>query len=190
MNLHAPLGLLVWAASLFVPGAMLLRMLGGRFSWILATVFSLVCIYFSGLFTTLVLHRFSLASMASCLVLLTLIFGAVYRFSPRPPHTVSRSDNPRLGIPSWLAVALAVAAFVFVWKTWAHPLSGADTGFRWHLLPQLILQTGHLDYYPPINRADYALYFFPDRIAPWVAIHYAWFYSCTGSSNPVRSSFR
>lgn len=184
MTIHGSLGLLVWATSLFVPGAILLRTLGGRFSWILATALSLVCIYFAGLFTTLVLQRFSMATMASCLVVLSLIFAAVSRFSPRPPDTDTPADNTRRVIPAWLGIATAVAAAVFVWKVWAHPLSGADTAFRWHLLPQLIVQTGHLDYYPPVNRADYALYFFPDRIAPWVAIHYAWFYSCLGVVEP------
>jgi len=69
-----------------------------------------------------------------------------------------------------------------VWHACLHPLSGADAGFRWNLLAELLVEQGNLAFYPPVTPADFARYFWADGINPLVASVYAWTYLAAGST--------
>lgn len=82
----------------------------------------------------------------------------------------------------WLALPAVPMVLVALWRAGLEPLSGADNVFRWDHLAQLIVRTGHLDYYPPHTADGFALYFWADGIAPLVSGLYAWTYFAADSS--------
>jgi hypothetical protein len=85
----------------------------------------------------------------------------------------------------WLALPVLPLVFVAVWHACLHPLTGADAGFRWNLLAELLVEQGNLDFYPPTTTADFRQYFWADGINPLVASVYAWTYLAMGSTMPT-----
>ena len=81
----------------------------------------------------------------------------------------------------WLALPVAPLLFVAAWRAGVEPLSGADAGFRWNLLAELLVETGNLDFYPPVTPDGFTHYFWADGINPLVASVYAWTYLAGGS---------
>jgi hypothetical protein len=83
----------------------------------------------------------------------------------------------------WLALPALPMLLIVIVRAGFQPLSGADNDFRWDHLAKLIVQTGHLDYYPPFTAEGFSLYFWADGIAPLVSSLYAWTYLAVGSPN-------
>ena len=81
----------------------------------------------------------------------------------------------------WLMLPALPMIAVAVGRALGQPLPGADVDFRWNYLAELMVQFGHLDYYPPMVAADFSRYFWADGIAPLVSSLYAWTYLATGS---------
>lgn len=115
---------------------------------------------------------------------LTAGLGLRWQKSRPQPHaanstggSVWREDWPLL-LP--LAPILAVVAY----RAGAQPLFGVDTIFRWNFLAEQMLAHRSLAFYPPVTAADYALYSWPDGIAPLVSSLYFWLYTAAGSARP------
>ena len=99
--------------------------------------------------------------------------------SPVPgPSSTWREHAP-------LCFALAPALAVVVYRAVAQPLFGIDTVFRWNYLAEQMLARGTLSFYPPAGAADYAVYAWPDGIAPAVSACYFWTYAFAGASRPL-----
>lgn len=118
---------------------------------------------------------------------LIISFGAFWFWTTRrgqqaPGPTVAlRSDDT-----GWmLYLTLAPAFAVVVYRAVAQPLFGVDTVFRWNYLAEQMLVRRSLDFYPPITAADYAVYSWPDGIAPAVSSLYFWAYALVGAARPT-----
>jgi hypothetical protein len=114
---------------------------------------------------------------------LTLIALAYSRsvVTPAPaigPRFVWREHAP-------LLLALVPALAVVIYRAVAQPLFGIDTIFRWNYLAEQMLARGTLAFYPPATAADYAIYAWPDGIAPTVSASYFWTYVLAGANRPV-----
>ena len=176
-------GLSVWLASLYLPGMLLARGFGWRCPLPLIFAISCTIVYLVGLGCLLVLQQFTVGLVGGVLVVICLVAAAVTHYARPEPPPQPRPVPPQ-PMPWWLIIGAIATAALFLWKTWHCPLSGADTPFRWNLLSQLIVHRQNLAFYPPNRIPDFSLYFFPDSIAPWVAIQYAWLYVCLGAVNP------
>ena len=100
-----------------------------------------------------------------------------------------RSGVTEWGVP-WdlkLGVGWAVLPLVAVaiWKAVMQPLSGVDVDFRWNYLAEMMVKTGGLQFYPPTNAEDFAVYFWADGIPPMISSLYAWGYLIAGESARV-----
>ncbi len=99
-----------------------------------------------------------------------------------------RSEPEPEKVPWLLALPVLPLVLVAVWRALAQPLSGPDTGFRWSLLAELMVEFGHLRFYPATSSADFMLYFWADGIAPLVSSLYAWAFLVAESTEPVWSA--
>ncbi|MBI2498165.1 MAG: hypothetical protein HYV75_09755 [Opitutae bacterium] len=116
------------------------------------------------------------AGVLSALAILAGVVGfALGRKGRAAPSNPERSDW-------WLALPALPLVGVAICRAWAQPLAGADVDFRWNHLAGLIVQTGHLDYYPPVSALAFTHYFWADGIAPLVSSLYAWTYFAAGST--------
>jgi hypothetical protein len=143
-------GLLI-AAGLLLPGAG--WALGARWPlpWFAAGVVSALAI-FAGLvgFASLGLP-ITLGSLVVWLGVVTCGGGVFWRMRRVPPAVRSaRFDDWWLILPAIPMVAVAV------WRAVAQPLAGADTDFRWDHLARLVVQAGHMDFYPPVSTEGFA----------------------------------
>jgi hypothetical protein len=94
--------------------------------------------------------------------------------------------SPRLRILMGVAAGLVITALCG--RTFAHPLAGYDTPWRWDHLARMILRHGSIDFYPPMTAEDYRIYPYADGIAPLVAGIYWALYRVTGSENAAVTS--
>lgn len=94
------------------------------------------------------------------------------------PASSWRTDWP-------LLLPLIPAFGVVAYRAIAQPLFGADTVFRWNFLAERMLDLRTLAFYPPTTAADYAIYDWPDGIAPLVSSLYFWTYLPLGEARPV-----
>lgn len=101
----------------------------------------------------------------------------------RRRKTAPKADRNRT--EWWLALPVLPLVAVAVWRACAQPLWSADAVFRWNRLAELIVRTGHLDYYPATTTGDFSLYFWADGIAPLVSGVYAWVYLAMGTTDEV-----
>jgi hypothetical protein len=177
-------------ALLALPGWMLLRsrpaaercfwsVIAGALAW----MWLLVLLSAAGLPLT----RTSLGCSWTAL-LFAAALAARFRRAPEPPSAhaptpQNRAKETLLGRRWWLWLAPATA--VVAYRAIAQPLSGIDTVFRWEFLARQLLQHGTLAFYPPVSAADYALYGWPDGIAPLVASLYAGVYTLAGAARPT-----
>jgi len=88
-----------------------------------------------------------------------------------------------IGREWWLALPVLPLVFVATWHACVQPLSGADAGFRWNLLAELLVEQGNLNFYPPTTVSDFTQYFWADGINPLVASLYTWSYLACGSTD-------
>ncbi|AOS44546.1 hypothetical protein Verru16b_01609 [Lacunisphaera limnophila] len=91
--------------------------------------------------------------------------------------------NRALGWLPLLPVLLVVA-----YRAVAQPLHGADTLFRWDHLARQMWTQASLAFYPPVTAADYAIYGWPDGIAPLVSTLYHGVYLLAGAIRPVATA--
>ncbi|MEO6873696.1 MAG: glycosyltransferase family 39 protein [Opitutaceae bacterium] len=101
-----------------------------------------------------------------------------FRSSPRPDHGASfawREHSP-------LFLPLIPILAVVIYRAASQPLFGYDTIFRWNYLAQQMFTRGNLGFYPPVTGADYAIYDWPDGIAPAVSSLYFWLYRLAGAT--------
>jgi hypothetical protein len=85
----------------------------------------------------------------------------------------------------WLAWPLLPMLVIAVWRAATQPLPGVDADFRWDHLARLIVQHGHMDFYPPVSTEGFAHYFWADGIAPLVSGLYVWTYVVAGNTAKV-----
>ena len=174
-NLGAALLIL---AGLMLPGLTWAHAARWPLRWFAGGVISALGIFCALLVLTLCgvpVTRLSLMAWQSALAA-----GGAYcwwrrRSMPAEPHAA-------IGAEWWLALPALPLIGVAVWRALWQPLSGADAGFRWNHLAELITRSGGLDHYPPLTGADFAYYFWPDGIAPLLSSSYAWTYLVAGST--------
>jgi hypothetical protein len=88
--------------------------------------------------------------------------------------------------PLFAALVPVLAAVAY--RTTTQPLFGVDTVFRWNYLAEEMLARGSLGFYPPVTAADYAIYAWPDGIAPVVSSLYCWTYTVAGAAHAVATA--
>ncbi|NJK92625.1 MAG: hypothetical protein HC904_12835 [Blastochloris sp.] len=128
----------------------MLKALNCRGTVLLAFPASYLLIYFILLLVYFGTGKVSPSLVAAALSIICLILFFNY--------SQARLTQP-FKIEGSLILLVGLASVFILIKCLIHPFSGADTAFRWHLLPQLMFLTGTLDYYPPATMADYQLYF-------------------------------
>lgn len=174
----AALGLLVF------PGWLLSRTRGLPLPLLAGFVFGAVCL----VLLIQLLDAIGLGLSAGTVIpgWLIISLGALLA-SRRPalaPVSPISSDLPwRTDWPLILPVIPAIA--VVACRAIAQPLFGIDTVFRWNFLAEQMLARGTLGFYPPVSAADYAIYAWPDGIAPVVSSLYFLGYTLAGASRPV-----
>lgn len=170
-----PLGLLVPGAAL-LSAVRLPRTLGTCFVASSALLF-LAVVAFAG--THVPISGPTLGAALAAITLACLIIARVRRAPPEEPGTgheiFAVAWWRELG--PWSAFYLIIAA-VLATRLVLQPLNGPDVFFRWGWLPEQMLRTGGLDFYPPRSDADFARYFWPEAIPPGVAGLYAWARAC------------
>lgn len=164
-------------AGLFITAGLLLPGAGWAFAfrwpapWLAAGVMSGLAI-----FTGVV--GFSVVGIPVTVWSLTVWLGAVALaggwFWQR--QRKAKQITGREGHEWWLALPAIPMLLVAIVRAGLHPLPGADNVFRWDHLAQLIVQTGHMDFYPPRTAEGFSLYFWADGIAPVVSSLYVWTY--------------
>jgi hypothetical protein len=85
----------------------------------------------------------------------------------------------------WLAWPVLPMLGIAVWRAVTQPLPGVDADFRWDHLARLVVQAGHMDFYPPVSTEGFAHYFWADGIAPLVSGLYIWTYLVAGSTAKI-----
>ncbi|MFZ5497298.1 MAG: hypothetical protein ACOZE5_18405 [Verrucomicrobiota bacterium] len=166
----APGWLLAWRHRLPLPA--LAGFAGGAVAWMLLVVLLDAL--------SLGLGRGALATGWLAIVALCLL---VARRQTAPASSpVAESVDWRAWLPL-LPVLLIVA-----YRAAAQPLHGADTAFRWEFLARQMWTHSTLAFYPPVTAADYALYSWPDGIAPLVASLYQGIYAAAGAARPVATA--
>lgn len=131
--------------------------------------------------------RLSLGSlMVGWSAVVAIAAGVAWKGLRSPPS----GEAPALstGIPPLLFLPLIPAIAVVLYRATMQPLFGVDTVFRWDYLAGQMLARGTLDFYPPVSAADYAIYSWPDGIAPAVSSVYLWIYSLAGAARPALTS--
>jgi len=162
----------------FLPGWLLARRLALRSPLLLAFPFSLILLYAVAL-------PFLLSGWPVTPTPVLVGLGVVCALLSRGAPPVERPAAGRPGL--WLVPALLMAA-ALTWRAALLPLSCFDTYFRWEYLARLLLQYGHLDFYPPVSAADYRLYCFPDPIPPMVSVAYWMLYGILGQPVPAATA--
>jgi hypothetical protein len=172
----------VLVTGLVVPGALLLRALRVRFFLAGAFLGSWLALYACVLAFVFLQVPITLTTMAAGLVAIscvtTLVAGGI-----SAPLEIERAETPgffvwRLG--PW-ALPYALFGAVMLWRIATQPLNGGDIDFRWSWLAEQMVRWGNLDFYPPVNAADFARYFWVESIPPGVATLHAWGYLSGGN---------
>ncbi len=92
-------------------------------------------------------------------------------------------QSPSSWRENWpLILPLIPAVCVVGYRAIFQPLFGVDTIFRWNFLAEQMLTRKSLGFYPPVTATDYAIYSWPDGIAPTVSTLYFWIYAVAGST--------
>lgn len=113
-----------------------------------------------------------------------LAAGLAWKWPGAPHAAAADTASASNRVPWLLWLPLGPAAAVVLHRAATQPLFGVDTVFRWDYLAAQMLARGTLDFYPPVSAADYAIYSWPDGIAPAVSSVYLWIYSLAGSARP------
>lgn len=170
-------GLLI-VAGLLLPGAGWAIARRWPLPWFAAGVVSVLAI-FTGLVGLVALGLpVTLGTMAAWLGVVGC-GGGVFWWTRRRPPPVVRS---RELFEWWLVLPVVPLLAVAAWRAVTQPLPGVDADFRWDHLARLIVQSGRMDFYPPVSPEAFAQYFWADGIAPLVSGLYAWTYLAAGST--------
>jgi len=115
---------------------------------------------------------------------LLVLLGAVW--CGRKPALTAPAADPR--IPArpdwWLMLPVLPAIAMVTYRAVTLPLFGVDNIFRWNFLAEQMVAHRTLAFYPPVTAGDYAIYSWPDGIAPAVSSLYFWIYSLAGATRP------
>jgi hypothetical protein len=111
-----------------------------------------------------------------------------HRRSAAAPDSPASAPDTAGPVPAWWWLPLLPVLAVVVWRAATQPLFGIDTVFRWNFLAEQMLARGTLDFYPPIQPADHAIYGWPDGIAPAVSCLYVWIYGLAGGARPAATA--
>lgn len=109
--------------------------------------------------------------------------ASLVSFKLPQPDTAHPASSWRAEWP--LLLPLIPAFGVIAYRAIAQPLFGVDTIFRWNFLAEQMLARSSLSFYPPTTAADYAIYGWPDGIAPLVSSLYLWTYLPAGEARPI-----
>lgn len=85
----------------------------------------------------------------------------------------------------WLIWPVLPMLAVAVWRATTQPMPGVDADFRWDHLARLIVQAGHMNFYPPVSTEGFSRYFWADGIAPLVSGLYVWTYLAADSTAKI-----
>lgn len=158
-------------ALVVVPGAWCARRHGLPAIWVAGFLLGASALCTTVLALQLAGIPFSRAALAGgCFVATALMVGLARcptRATVSPSATALDPADRRL-----LILAAAPLFLVLAWRATVHPLFGVDTGFRWGLLAELMLQKRSLDFYPATTDSAYRLYVWPDGIPPLVSSLY------------------
>jgi hypothetical protein len=183
--LEIPLRLALLTGGLLLPGSMVLRAL--RLPWSLAAAFATSA---AALYAVVVVFAWtgaliSLVTLAAALALVALLARLVPARASATQISSSFACFGQMG--AWLPLYAAFWLIV-AWRLGFHPLNGPDASFRWSWLPEQMLSSGSLDFYPPRSGGDFVRYFWAESIPPGVASLYAWAYACGGSKHALWTS--
>jgi hypothetical protein len=163
-------------AGLLLPGLGWARGLRAPTPWLAAGLLSVAAIFagvLAGVVSGIPVNVWTLATWLAAVSAGGLIFARRNQTAPAPA-------------PGWSGVTLALSVApmlaVACWRATVQALPGADADFRWDRLAVLLVQHGHLDFYPPVTPEGFARYFWADGIAPLVSGLYAWTYLAAGST--------
>lgn len=171
--LRAAAGLVL---GFFLPGYLLARLV--RYPWTAVPAFltSLVVLFLAvfALGTLGVPLRFETVAVVLMAVCAGLGLAPLARGrSSEPPPPAPRLDRVAFAVAAAFTLLMAV-------RSWLGPLTGADTFFRWEFLALQMRRYGSFAFYPPLEPADFARYFYVDAIPPLVSFAYFWVYECFG----------
>lgn len=167
-------GSLLAVAGLLLPGLGWALAWRWPLAWVGGGLLSALAVLAGVIALTIAGVPVTLFSLGSWLVVVGVPGWVMARGVRRPVSAV--------GHEWWLALPALPLVFVAVWHACVQPLSGADAGFRWNLLAELLVEQGNLNFYPPTTTADFTQYFWADGINPLVASLYAWTYLACGST--------
>ncbi|HEX2861134.1 MAG TPA: hypothetical protein VHN79_05825, partial [Lacunisphaera sp.] len=173
----APRVLLI-AAGLLLPGAGWALAARWPLPWFMAGVVSVLAIFAGVTGLAIVGLPVTPRTLAVWLAVVAGAGGVRWLARRGPAGKVSPPGERR---ESWLVLLVLPMAAVAIWRAVVQPLPGADADFRWDHLARLVVQTGHMDFYPPVTTEAFGQYFWADGIAPLVPALYAWTYFAAGS---------
>ncbi len=165
----------------FIPGALLNRALGRANSAGTSFVISLV-ILFQVIFVLGVLgislNLFSVGMSILSVSALLYAYCAIHnlKISLEPVESEILISRKQL---IWL-IPVFLSFVLILLKTSFFYISRGDQDFRWFFLPARILELGTFDFYPPLTKEDYQIYFFTDSFPPMVSFSYFFLFMLFG----------
>jgi len=179
--LQAGVGVLL---GFVLPGYLIARLTGCQRPVVPAVLASLV-VLFLAVFTLGVLGvPLAYAPVAASLALVSAVLLFALRFSRAAAAPAASRQSP----PPWLLACGTAMVALMALRAFLSPLGGADTYFRWNFLALQMREYGSFAFYPPVEPADFARYFYVDAIPPLVPVAYFWLYECFGSVDPRLTS--
>ncbi|MDI1319276.1 MAG: hypothetical protein PSW75_03655, partial [bacterium] len=172
--------ILLVAAGLLLPGAGWALAWRWPLPWLAAGIISALAVLtgvVGGTMLAVPINAWTLAAWLGAVALAGAFFWWRRKILSPPPDPVRHEW--------WLAWPALPLVVVAICRATAQPLSGADVDFRWNYLATLIVEHGHLDYYPAASAPAFAQYFWADGIAPLISGQYAWTYLAAGSTDKI-----
>lgn len=171
--------------GLLLPGYLLARLLRSDLRWAMALPLGLVLLCQIVFWEGLLRVPLTYATILAAGVLLCLVLGVSCWWQelgePRSVAVAPASARTWRDWRRWWPIlALAVFFLIMGYRGWMAPLSGHDTYVRWEWLPKQMLRLQSFSFYPPVSRADFAEYPYPDYVPPLVQFGYFWLYRCWG----------
>lgn len=170
-------------AGFLLPGLGWVRAARWPAPWLTAGLFSALAIFLGVVGLAVAGVAVTVWSLGAWLAVVAAGGAAMWwRRSPGPEPGAAPAPRAKGEHAEWfLMLPVVPLVAVALWRAATQPLSGADVDFRWNFLAELIVETGHLGYYPPVRAEDFASYFWADGIPPLVSSIYAWTYLAAGS---------
>jgi hypothetical protein len=113
--------------------------------------------------------------------------GSVTPIPAGPPPATDRPVAARW-FRRWIFCGICVLTAMVILRTTLWPLSGWDTPFRWDFLAIRMIERHGFQFYPPVNPADFRLFFYTEPTPPMVSFSYWWLYATAGGHFPALTS--